>query len=49
MERSEHETIREAVSKLLNANTVVRRKTKSKAQKKREIFVKAIDLSLIHI
>lgn len=43
MERSEHETIREAVSKLLNANTVVRRKTKSKAQKKREIFVKAID------
>jgi hypothetical protein len=43
VERSEHETIREAVSKLLNANTVVRRKTKSKAQKKREIFVKAID------
>lgn len=43
MEKNEHEMIREAVSKILNADTVIKRKVKSKAQKKREIFVKVID------
>lgn len=43
MEKNEHELIREAVSKILNADTVIKRKVKSKAQKKREVFVKAID------
>ena len=48
MEKNEQELIREAVSKMLNADTVIRRKTKSKAQKKRELFVKAID-SIEHV
>lgn len=43
MERNEHELIREAVSKILNVDTVVKRKVRSKAQKKKEVFVKAID------
>jgi hypothetical protein len=48
VEKNEQELIREAVSKMLNADTVIRRKTKSKAQKKRELFVKAID-SIEHV
>lgn len=43
MEKNEHELIREAVGKILNADTVIKRKVKSKAQKKREVFVKVID------
>lgn len=42
MEKKEHNLIREAVSKMLNADTVIKRKNKSKAEKKRELFVKII-------
>lgn len=43
MENNEHERIREAVSKMLNVDTVIKRKNKSKAQRKREMFVKIVD------
>jgi hypothetical protein len=43
VENNEHERIREAVSKMLNVDTVIKRKNKSKAQRKREMFVKIVD------
>lgn len=42
MEKNDYNLIREAVSKLLNVDTVIKRKNKSRAQKKREIFAKVI-------
>lgn len=43
MAKQEYNQVRDAVSKVLNATTVLKRKNKSKVEKKRELFVKMIN------
>lgn len=43
MARQEYNQIRDAVSSMLNASTVLKRKNKSKVEKKRELFVNTIN------
>ena len=42
MAKQEYNQIRDAVSAMLNVSTVVRRKNKSKVEKKRELFAKTM-------
>lgn len=43
MARQEYNQVRDAVSAMLNATTVIKRKNKSKVEKKRELFVKTMN------
>lgn len=43
MARQEYNQVRDAVSIMLNATTVIKRKNKSKVEKKRELFVKTMN------
>lgn len=43
MAKQEYNQIRDAVSAMLNVSTVVRRKNKSKVEKKRELFAKTMN------
>lgn len=43
MAKQEYNQIRDAVSTILNASTVIRRKNKSKVEKKRELFAKTMN------
>lgn len=43
MARQEYNQVRDAINMMLNATTVIKRKNKSKVEKKRELFVKTMN------